>query len=83
MPSNTCQQINPDLHLDSLSVLKLLSLKPMGVITLDELEFFIYHTVCEKVDTLLNLLEFNQCILIDGENIHLTDIGLEHLEANG
>ncbi len=83
MPSNTCQQINPDLHLDSLAVLKLLSLKPMGTVTLDELEFFIYHSVCEKVDTLLNLLEFNQCILIDGENIYLTDFGLEYLEVNG
>ncbi|GEA51802.1 hypothetical protein VIN01S_26060 [Vibrio inusitatus NBRC 102082] len=83
MPSSTCQQTNPELHLDSLAVLKLLTLEPMGVMTLDQLHFFIYHTLLDKIETLLNLLEFSQCILIDGEDIYLTEVGMNYLERNG
>ncbi|MGV2986704.1 hypothetical protein ACE1OE_03595 [Vibrio sp. E150_011] len=84
MQSNRCQHADSHLHMDSLTLLRYLTLQPMGACYVDEAQSSIEYYLEEPLDKVLNCLESNEFISLSSEGcyITLTDYGLDCVELN-
>ncbi|MEZ9784867.1 hypothetical protein AB4402_11565 [Vibrio breoganii] len=82
MQSNLCSQLHSYLHADSLTMLRFLTLQPMGSCYFEEMNASITDYLNEPLDRVLNTLESSECIRFEDSRIALTDYGLDYVEMN-
>ncbi|GEA60242.1 hypothetical protein [Vibrio comitans] len=82
MQSNLCPQVHSTLHTDSLTLLRYLTLQPMGCCHFDEMNSSITDYLNEPLNRVLNTLESSECIRVEDSRIALTDYGLDFVEMN-
>ncbi|GEA51801.1 hypothetical protein VIN01S_26050 [Vibrio inusitatus NBRC 102082] len=82
MQSNLCLQLHSSLHMDSLTLLRYLTLQPMGICHFAEIQSSITDYLSHPIDKVLNTLQSSDCIHLKENRIALTDFGLDFVEMN-